>query len=107
MLPDPSSLQRGGNARLSVHMNPLKSNAHWMHIESNPPQEVAWKRIETGYIIIHNLREVMPSMRFLACSLAWLVVVLYIASFCSALAATLGKEEACFLKGVVQRGKIK
>ena len=33
---------------VSIHMNPLKSNAHRMRIESNPPPEVDWKRIETG-----------------------------------------------------------
>ena len=72
-----------------------------MRIESNPPREVDWKRIETGYIIIQDLREVTPTMRSLAYSLAWLFVACgacYIDSFCSALAATLGKKEACFLK---------
>ena len=47
------------------------------------------------------LREITPTMRSLACLLAWLFVscgACYIASFCSALAATLGKKEACFLK---------
>ena len=47
------------------------------------------------------LCEVMPTMRSLACSLAWLFVACgacYIASFCSALAVTLGKKEGCFLK---------
>ena len=33
---------------VSVHMNPLQSNAHQMRIESNPPPEVDWKRIESG-----------------------------------------------------------
>ena len=58
-------------------------------------------RLKPDYMIIHNLREVTPTMRYLACSLAWFFVVCgacYIASFCSALAATLGKKEACFLK---------
>ena len=57
--------------------------------------------LKLDYIIIHDLREVTPTMRSLACSLAWLFVACgacYIASFCSALAATLGKKEACFLK---------
>ena len=57
--------------------------------------------LKLDYIIIHDLREVMPTMRSLACSLAWLFVACgacYIASFCSALAATLGKKEGCFLK---------
>ena len=52
-------------------------------------------------IIIHDLCEVTPTMRSLACSLAWLFVACgacYIASLCSVLAATLGKKEACFLK---------
>ena len=44
-------------------MNPLKSNVHRMCIEANPPPEVEWKRIETGYIIIHDLCEVTPTMR--------------------------------------------
>ena len=50
--------------------------------------------IETRLIIIHDLRKVTPTMRSLACSLAWLLTACgacYIASFCSALAATLGK----------------
>ena len=70
-----------------------------MCIESNPPQEVDWKWIET--IISHDLREVTPTMRYLACLLAWLFMACgtcYIASFCSALAVTLEKKEACFLK---------
>ena len=57
--------------------------------------------LKLDYIIIHDLCKVTPTMRSLACSLAWLFVVCgvcYIASFCSALAATLGKKEACFLK---------
>ena len=58
-------------------------------------------RLKLDYTISHDLREVMPTMRSLACSLAWLFVACgacYIASFCSALAVTLGKKEACFLK---------
>ena len=69
-----------------------------MRIAVNPPWEVVWKQIETG---IHDLCKVTPTMRSLACSFAWLFVACgacYIASFCSALAATLGKKEACFLK---------
>ena len=57
--------------------------------------------MKLDYIIIHNLREVTPTMRSLACLLVWLFVACgacYIASFCSALAATLGKKEGCFLK---------
>ena len=53
------------------------------------------------YIIIHELCEVTPTIRSLACSLAWLFMACgacYIGSFCSALAAMLGKKEACFLK---------
>ena len=53
------------------------------------------------YVIIHDLHEITPTMKSLACSLAWLFVVCgvcYIASFCSALAAPLGKKEGCFLK---------
>ena len=52
-------------------------------------------------------------MGSLACSLAWLVMACgacYVAIFCSALAATLGKKEACFLmaeKSGIQCGKIK
>ena len=58
-------------------------------------------RLKLDYIIIHDLREVTPTMRSLACLLAWLFVACgacYIASFCSALAATWGKKEGCFLK---------
>ena len=57
--------------------------------------------LKLDYIIIHDLREVMPTMRSLACSLARLFVacgVCFIATFCSALAAMLGKKEGCFLK---------
>ena len=57
--------------------------------------------LKLNNIIIHDLHEVTLTMRSLACSLAWLFVACgasYIASFCSALAATLGKKEACFLK---------
>ena len=57
--------------------------------------------LKLDYIIIHDLHEVTPTMRSLACSLAWLFMACgtcYIASFCSALAATFGKKEACFLK---------
>ena len=42
----------------------------------------------------------MPNMRVLACSLALHVMDCgagFITIFCSALAATLGKKEACFL----------
>ena len=57
--------------------------------------------LKLDYIIIHDLREVTPTMRSLACSLAWLFVpcgTCCIDSFCSALAVTSGKKEACFLK---------
>ena len=57
--------------------------------------------LKLDYIIIYDLREVTPTMRSLACSLAWLFVAYgacYITSFCSALAATWGKKEGCFLK---------
>ena len=57
--------------------------------------------LKLDYIIIHDLREVTPTMRSLACSLAWLFVACgtcYITSFCSVLAAMLEKKEACFLK---------
>ena len=50
--------------------------------------------------IIHVSHEVTPTVRSLACSLAWRVMACstcYIAIFCSALAAMLGKKEACFL----------
>ena len=54
--------------------------------------------LKLEYIIIHDLHEDTPTMRSLACSLAWLFVscgACYIASVCSALAAMLGKKEAC------------
>ena len=57
--------------------------------------------MKLDYIIIHDLRKVTPTMRSLACLLAWLFVACgacYIISFCSALAVMLGKKEACFLK---------
>ena len=57
--------------------------------------------LKLDQIIIHDLREVTPTMRSLACTLAWLFMVCgtcYIVSFCSALAVTLGKKDACFLK---------
>ena len=72
-------------------MNPLKSNP------SNPPSEVDWMRIKTRLFMIKT----GLFMRSLACSLAWLFMacgVCYITSFCSALAATLRKKEACLLK---------
>ena len=58
-------------------------------------------RIECASNPIHDLQEVTPTMRSLACSLAWLFMACgtcYIAIFCSAPATTLGKKEACFLK---------
>ena len=48
-----------------------------MCIAFNPPREVVWKWIEAGYIIIHDLREVTPTMRFWLAhwfSFSWLVV---------------------------------
>ena len=77
-----------------------------MHITSNPPREVDWKQIQARFIIIHDLHKVMPTMRYLACSLAWFVMACgtcYIAIFCSALAAMLGKKEPFFLM-VEKRG---
>ena len=57
--------------------------------------------LKLDYNIIHDLREITPTMRFLACSLAWLFMACacYIASFYSALAVTLGKKkEVRYLK---------
>ena len=75
----------------------LKSDAH------SPFHHLRWvgNGLKLDDIIIHDLHEVTPTIRSLACSLAWLFVACgtcYIASFCSALAATLGKKEGCFLK---------
>ena len=81
-----------------VHMNPnwnpmrIKCALHSIHFGR-------WfgSRLKLDSVIIHDLRKVTPTMR----SLAWLFVACgacYIASFCSALAATLGKKEGCFLK---------
>ena len=77
------------------------SNVHRMRIEFNPLPEVDWKRIETGLHYYSWVTRGYAYHESLACSLAWLFVACgacYIASFCSALAATLGKKEACFLK---------
>ena len=59
-------------------------------------------RFKLDFIIIHDSCKVkvMLTMRSLACMLAWLVItcgMFCIAIFCSALAATLGKNKACFL----------
>ena len=68
---------------------------------SNPPWEVDWKRIQTGfYYYSWDSHEVMLTMRSLACLLAWLVMdcgTCCITIFCSALATMLEKKEACFL----------
>ena len=66
-----------------------------MHIASNPPRE-EW--IQTGFIIIHDLYEVMPTMRSLACSLSWLVAcVISLFSVLLLQRCCMGKKEACFL----------
>ena len=106
-----------GNCKLrAVHMD----TAMRIECASNPVSAFTWhwigircalRSIHLGrwfgsglkpdYIIIHDLREVTPTMRSLACSLAWLFVACgacSFASFCSAPAVTLGKKEACFLK---------
>ena len=71
-----------------------------MCITSNPPQRWIGSGLKLDCIIIHDLCEVTPTIRYLACSLAWLVMacgsVLY-RYFCSALATLLEKKEACFV----------
>ena len=84
---------------LSIHMNP---NWNPMCIECALQSIHFGRWLKLDYIIIRDLREVTTTMRSLAHSLAWLFVACgacYITSFCSALAATLGKEEACFSEG--------
>ena len=85
-------IQSGLYAFTWIRLNPMRIKCALSPI-------YLWRWIGSGlkldYIIIHDLREVMPTMRSLACSLAWLFVACgacYIASFCSALAATLGKK---------------
>ena len=86
---------------VSVHMNLLKFDALRMHVAFNPPYEVVWKRIVTGLhyyswftqgYAYHDIFGLLVGLAFVDCG------VCYIVSFCSALAATLGKKQACFLK---------
>ena len=75
----------------SIHMNP---NWNLMRIECALCSLHLWRWFGSGlkldYIIIHDLHEITPTMKSLACSLAWLFVV------CGA--CYLGKKECCFLK---------
>ena len=65
-----------------------------MRIASNPPWEVDWKQSQPGCTIIYYLckvHEIFGLLVGLACGAS------YIAIFCSALVATFGKKEACFM----------
>ena len=91
-------IQSGFSVHMKLNWNPMRIECALRSIHLG-----RWfgSGLKLDYIIIHDLREVTPTMRSLACSLAWLFVACgacYIASFCSALAATLGKKEGCFLK---------
>ena len=80
-------------------------NAHQMHIAFNPPREVVWKRIETGYINIHNLCKVLPTMRTSVCS--WLAACVILIVSVLLLQRRWGRLVFWRLRRVVQRGKIK
>ena len=93
-------IECASNPVCCVHMNPLEiqwaSNVHRFQT-SNPPQEVGWKWIQTGFHYYswfkcgYTYHEIFGLLVGLACDEC------YIAIFCSALAATLGQKEACSL----------
>ena len=80
------------------------SNAHRMQIRSNPPPEVVWMRIQTGSYYYswftrgYAYHEIVGSVGFTRWLGLWRV---FIAPFCSALAATLGKR-GLFADGQVE-----
>ena len=78
----------------SIHINPHKINAHWVHIRLNPPPEVVWMHTQAG---LHYLTWFIRGYAYheIICLLA--CGVCYIATFCSSLAVMLGKKEAFFM----------